>query len=80
MNKEFLFVLGFIVFVLVLVICFVNKTNTEKENFIKTLKSQNCKVTEFIEAPSIIDNDQYKYVCKNRTYILNVDFSAELNK
>ncbi|MBF4453981.1 hypothetical protein IRT38_00935 (plasmid) [Acinetobacter sp. SK-43] len=51
-----------------------------RANAIKTLKAQNCKMTEFIAAPSIIDNDQYKYVCDNKTYTLNTDFSEELKK
>ncbi|AFI97475.1 hypothetical protein ABTC85_15395 [Acinetobacter baumannii] len=55
----------------------LDKSKQEKA-FIQQLNNEKCKLVEVLAADSVFGSPRYKYLCKDKSYTLNVDLSNVL--
>lgn len=64
--------------VIILLYSITNDKQTAKENLIKKLNSENCKLILVIQPTSFFEKVKYQYQCDNKGYSLNIDISDKL--
>lgn len=59
----------------------INSAKAEQEIQKETMRNQNCKVIEIIQANSILSEQQYRYSCDNGIfYTVNFKIDKEVSK